>query len=102
GDVVVDALFGAGLDRALDAVAAAAVARTRAAGVPVLAVDLPSGLSGLTGWPAGPAFAATLTVTFERLKPGHLLYPGRTLCGETIVRPIGIPDRVIASVGAMT
>lgn len=102
GDVVIDALFGAGLARSLDGDAAAVANTVKAAGVPVIAVDLPSGVSGTTGLVAGAAFAAETTVTFARLKPGHLLYPGRAHCGETLVADIGIPGSVIASVGAMT
>jgi hydroxyethylthiazole kinase-like uncharacterized protein yjeF len=102
GDVVIDALFGAGLARELEGDAAAAAIDVNAAGVPVIAVDLPSGVAGATGLVAGAAFRASTTVTFARLKPGHLLYPGRAHCGETIVADIGISDAVIGSVGAMT
>jgi hydroxyethylthiazole kinase-like uncharacterized protein yjeF len=63
--------------------------------VPVVAVDLPSGLSGLSGRAEGPCLRADLTVTFVRLKPGHLLQPGRGLCGEVVVADIGIPDRIV-------
>ena len=90
-DLFVDALFGAGLRRPLSGEAAGAVAIMNASGRPVIAVDIPSGLSGDTGQAEGPAVQATETVTFFRLKPGHLLLPGRSLCGETIVADIGIP-----------
>lgn len=93
--VVVDALYGAGLSKALDGVDAAAVAHCNEAGVPVVAVDLPSGVSGLTGAVLGAAFRAAQTVTFVRRKPGHLLYPGRDLCGEVIVADIGIADAIV-------
>ncbi len=102
GRVVVDALYGAGLARALDGDAARAAERCREANAPVVAVDLPSGLSGDTGAAAGAAFAADLTVTFFRLKPGHLLEPGRTLCGETVLADIGIPDIVLATIAPKT
>ena len=97
GDVIIDALFGAGLDRPVDAGVAAVIERARRAGTPVIAVDLPSGLSGRTGMPTGACFAADHTVTFAALKPGHLLMPGRALCGEMHLCDIGIPARLIAS-----
>lgn len=99
--LAIDALFGAGLARGLDGAAARAAAGCAVAGVPVLAVDLPSGVSGLTGQVATVAFRAAVTVTFARRKPGHLLLPGRSYCGETIVADIGIPDAAIAGTGAL-
>lgn len=94
--LVVDALFGAGLARALDGEAAAAVARVTASRGAVLAVDVPSGLSGDTGQPLGDVFVtADRTITFFRRKPGHLLNPGRALCGEVVVADIGIPEAVL-------
>ncbi|MBK8458079.1 MAG: NAD(P)H-hydrate dehydratase [Phyllobacteriaceae bacterium] len=102
GDVVIDALFGAGLARPLNGEAARAAQACIDAGVPVISVDVPSGLDGATGRAAGPVFRATLTVTFARLKPGHLLFPGRALCGETILADIGIPDSVIAALAVRT
>ncbi|MEW9808149.1 NAD(P)H-hydrate dehydratase [Mesorhizobium sp. ZMM04-5] len=96
--VVVDALFGAGLSKALDGDAAAAIERCSRAGAPVVAVDLPSGVSGASGKVLGAAPRATMTVTFFRRKPGHLLYPGRALCGETIVADIGIGAAVLETI----
>jgi hydroxyethylthiazole kinase-like uncharacterized protein yjeF len=98
GTVVIDALFGAGLARALSGPAAAAALALEKTPLPVLAVDLPSGLSGETGRPLGPVLHAAATVTFFRKKPGHLLYPGRSLCGDVKLVDIGIPDRVLARV----
>ena len=97
GDVIVDALFGAGLDRPVDAKVAAMIERARLAKTPVVAVDLPSGLSGRTGEPTGACFSAAHTVTFAALKPGHLLMPGRALCGQMHLCDIGIPARLISS-----
>ncbi len=90
--LIVDALFGAGLSRAFPADVADAV---NGSGCPVVAVDVPSGLDGLTGQPQGTAIRADVTVTFFRPKPGHLLMPGRELCGELVVADIGIPYRVL-------
>lgn len=101
-DVVVDALFGAGLARPITGIAADVIAALNASSTPVLAVDVPSGLDGSTGLPLGPVIEATRTVTFFRRKPGHLLMPGRSLCGPVIVDDIGIPDAVLTDIGAKT
>ena len=101
-DVIVDALFGAGLSRPLEGVAADVVAAINAGGKPVVAVDVPSGLDGTTGTVAGPVVQATRTVTFFRLKPGHLLLPARTLCGDVRLADIGIPERVLADIAPST
>jgi NAD(P)H-hydrate epimerase len=102
GDLVIDAMFGAGLSRALDGVAAEAVAAINALGVPVLAVDVPSGLDGSTGKAAGAAIQATRTVTFCRLKPGHVLLPGRQWCGEVVLADIGIARGIVEGLGVST
>src|SRR5690606_16050289 len=96
--LIVDALFGAGLARPLAGEAAAVVATATVSGVPIVAVDVPSGVNGDTGLADGPAIQAALTVTFFRRKPGHLLMPGRRLCGETVVIDIGIPDSVLQEI----
>ncbi len=96
--LVIDALFGAGLDREITGPAAALVAAMNAATATVLAVDLPSGLHADTGLPLGTAVRAAATVTFFRRKPGHLLFPGRSLCGRLTVADIGIPDSVLAAI----
>jgi hydroxyethylthiazole kinase-like uncharacterized protein yjeF len=72
-------------------------------GTPVVAIDVPSGLSVDTGRPVGEVCVrATATVTFCRKKPGHLLFPGRALCGETVVADIGIPDSVLETIRPRT
>ncbi|GHD09585.1 NAD(P)H-hydrate dehydratase [Tianweitania populi] len=98
--LVIDALYGAGLARELEGNDRRALERVRAAGSQVLAVDLPSGLSGLSGAVLGYALQADCTVTFFRPKPGHLLYPGRSLCGELVVADIGIPAGVLSDIGS--
>ncbi len=105
-DLVIDALFGAGLDRALGGAFAEAVAHTNRlaqGGSKVLAVDVPSGLDGNTGAALGDAtIKADCTVTFFRCKPGHILLPGRHLCGEVIVADVGIPPEVLSTIGPKT
>lgn len=93
GVLVVDALFGAGLSRPLNGVAAALAQAARARDV--VAVDVPSGLSGDGAPPEGPVFRADLTVTFVRKKPAHVLEPGRSLCGEVLVADIGAPPQTV-------
>jgi ADP-dependent NAD(P)H-hydrate dehydratase / NAD(P)H-hydrate epimerase len=95
GDVVIDALYGAGFSGALDGDDARAAETVRHSAAPVISVDLPSGVYGLTGICGGVAFQAAHTVTFFRKKPGHLLYPGRGLCGRLHVADIGIGSRVL-------
>ncbi|MEX2648000.1 MAG: NAD(P)H-hydrate dehydratase [Alphaproteobacteria bacterium] len=100
--LVVDAVFGAGLARPVEGDAARTLEAARASGAPVVAVDVPSGVAGDTGAALGPVCPARLTVTFFRRKPGHVLLPGRTLCGEVIVGDIGIPESVLDGLGVAT
>ncbi len=95
--LVIDALFGAGLSRALKGAAAQTLAAAAELRIPVVAIDVPSGLMGDTGENLG-AVPAALSVTFCRKKPGHLLLPGRSLCGEVVVADIGTPPSVMAQV----
>lgn len=97
--LVIDALFGAGLTRPLEGVAAEAIARINEQDIPCIGIDVPSGVHGDTGQVMGVAPRCRATVTFFRRKPGHLLLPGRALCGETIVADIGIPADVLGEIG---
>ncbi|WP_026623196.1 ADP-dependent NAD(P)H-hydrate dehydratase / NAD(P)H-hydrate epimerase [Ensifer sp. WSM1721] len=97
GDVVVDALFGAGLSRDLPDDARTIIERVNESSLPVLAVDLPSGIDGHSGEVRGASFIAAHTVTFMAAKPGHLLMPGRARTGTLEVFDIGIPARLVAA-----
>lgn len=89
-ELVIDALFGAGLNRAMDDAVVQLLAAVVERNIPLLAVDVPSGLAGDTGESFGAA-RAHCTVTFTRKKPGHVLQPGRGLCGEVVVADLGTP-----------
>jgi NAD(P)H-hydrate epimerase len=98
GDVVVDAIFGTGLDRAPEGIfhaAIEAIHAARLAGARVLAVDIPSGVSADTGRPFGIAVQADVTVTFAFLKRGLVLHPGAELAGRLQVADISIPPQVL-------
>ncbi|WP_322995261.1 NAD(P)H-hydrate dehydratase [Castellaniella sp.] len=105
--LLVDALFGAGLSRAPDAALAQLIrainaARQASHAAPglqgICAVDVPTGLDGTSGQCLGAVVQADLTVTFFRRKPGHLLLPGRLLCGQLQCADIGIPDGVLTRI----
>ena len=94
-DLVVDALLGTGIDRALGGRLAEVVHRIDEAGLPVIAVDVPTGLSGSSPGVPGPVMPAELTVTFAALKQCHVLPPACLHCGEVAVVDIGIPWSVV-------
>jgi hydroxyethylthiazole kinase-like uncharacterized protein yjeF len=97
-DIVIDALFGAGLAREVEGLPRAMIRAMNASAAPVIAVDLPSGVNGTTGAVMGIAVEATHTVTFFRRKTGHVLLPGRLRCGTIEVVDIGIPAAVLETV----
>ncbi|MCA3598520.1 MAG: NAD(P)H-hydrate dehydratase [Methylobacterium sp.] len=89
-DVTLDALYGSGLNRAIEGPAAEAILRLNAGNSHVIAVDVPSGLNGDSGQPTGPVVEADETITFFAARPGHWLWPGRMLCGALQVAEIGL------------
>ena len=101
-ELVVDAIFGAGLSRPVDGTARAMIEALVRRQLPICAVDVPSGLDGATGTVLGAAAPAEMTVTFFRKKPGHLLYPGRRLCGEIVLVDIGAPEAVLDEIPGST
>jgi hydroxyethylthiazole kinase-like uncharacterized protein yjeF len=100
--LIIDALFGAGLSRPVQGEAYEMIAAINASGVPVLSVDLPSGVNGTTAAIMGIAVRATETVTFFRKKPAHLLLPGRLQCGRVRLADIGIDAGVLQEIHPQT
>jgi ADP-dependent NAD(P)H-hydrate dehydratase / NAD(P)H-hydrate epimerase len=99
--LLVDALFGAGLNRRLSGVVAETLRLAGQSAIPIVAVDVPSGVMGDSG-EAADAAAAACTITFARKKPAHLLLPARDLCGALLVADIGIADATIDALRAAT
>lgn len=91
-EFIIDALYGAGLNRDFPQTLADKINN---AGVPVISIDVPSGLDGNTAEPRGACVKADLTITFFRKKPAHVLQSGRALCGEVVVLDIGISGSVL-------
>jgi hydroxyethylthiazole kinase-like uncharacterized protein yjeF len=100
--LIIDALFGAGLNRAVKGEPYEMIEAINAQGTPVLSIDLPSGINGTTGAVMEIAVNATETVTFFRKKPAHLLLPGRLHCGRVRLADIGIEPAVLAEIQPQT
>ena len=100
--IVIDAMFGAGPSRPVDGEALALVEALKARRLSTCAIDVPSGLDSASGKILCAAAPADLTVTCFRKKPGHLLYPGRGLCGDIVVADIGTPAAVLDDIASNT
>lgn len=101
-EVLVDAIWGSGLKGPVDGIPAQIIEAATARELPVVAVDVPTGLDMTHGNVRGPAFKAVATVTFFRRKTGHVLLPGRRYCGDVRAVDIGIPNSVLAEVAPQT
>lgn len=96
--LIIDAIFGTGLAREVEGGHRAAIDAINAHPAPALAVDLPSGVNADTGAVLGVAVKAARTVTFFQKKPGHVLFPGRALCGAVDVIDIGITPEAVTGI----
>lgn len=96
-DLVIDALFGTGLSRPIEGNVFRLIEAVNKSSAKVIAIDIPSGIDANTGGLLGIAMNATMTVTFEAKKPGHILQPGKAYVGELQVVGIDIPTDVMAS-----
>ena len=97
--VLIDALFGIGLSRPVSGQALEAIELMNASGVPIISVDIASGVDADTGKILGEAVQAEKTVTFSMAKPGHFTAPGCTCCGRLEIRQIGIPPEMLQGCG---
>jgi ADP-dependent NAD(P)H-hydrate dehydratase / NAD(P)H-hydrate epimerase len=96
--LIVDAIFGTGLNAPVSGLIESVVADVNASGIPVVAIDLPSGLSADSAEPIGPSIEASLTVTLAAPKLPLVLPPGETRAGDIVIADIGIPGDVLESV----
>jgi hydroxyethylthiazole kinase-like uncharacterized protein yjeF len=101
-EVIVDAIWGSGLQGPVNGVVAEIIDDVKQRQLPVVAVDVPTGIDATFGNIHGIAFDAVSTVTFFRRKTGHMLLPGKRNCGEVRAVDIGIPKTVLAEVAPQT
>ncbi len=94
-DLIVDALFGTGLSRALEGHYAELVQHLETVSTPVLAVDLPSGLDASRGAIPGAVLPASVTVTFAAPKRAHIFAPASDMVGRVVVTDLGIPSYLV-------
>ncbi len=97
--LIVDAIFGSGLKDDVQGVPAQMIEDVRRRNLPVVAIDMPTGIDATSGEVRGTAFKAVSTVSFYRRKTGQVLYPGRSYCGDVTTVDIGIPASVMKEVG---
>jgi ADP-dependent NAD(P)H-hydrate dehydratase / NAD(P)H-hydrate epimerase len=97
GALIVDAIFGIGLARDFPE---ALANRINSFGTDVVSVDIPSGVDALSGAIRGAAVKADLTVTFYRQKPGHVIWPGRSYCGEIVTTELGLPETATTQIAS--
>ncbi len=100
-EIVVDGILGTGLSSSARGLAAQAIDLINSSGRPVVAIDIPSGLSTDTGWIPGPAVDADLTVTFGLPKVAHYTFPAADLVGDVRVVDIGIPPQFVEEAGIL-
>jgi ADP-dependent NAD(P)H-hydrate dehydratase / NAD(P)H-hydrate epimerase len=101
-EVVIDAIWGSGLNQPVNGVVAEMIEAVARRELPVVAVDVPTGVNATHGNVHGVAFKALSTVTFFRRKTGHMMLPGRLLCGDLRVVDIGIPNGVLDEIAPHT
>lgn len=95
--LIVDAIFGTGFDRTLAPELIILFDKIRTRKIPVIAVDVPTGMNAEAGTVDPGTLKAHTTVTFTRKKTGHVLLPGKTFCGKVIVAGVGITDQTVAA-----
>ncbi len=99
--VIIDGIFGTGLNAEVKGLPRAAIEKINAPKVPVVAIDIASGINSDTGAVMGAAIDASLTVTFGFAKFGHVSYPGAAHCGELKVEQIGFASQAIDAIAPM-
>jgi ADP-dependent NAD(P)H-hydrate dehydratase / NAD(P)H-hydrate epimerase len=100
--IVVDAIYGTGLRDNVGGIVAEMIEAVAGRSLPVISVDVPSGINATSGAVKGVAFKAATTVTFFRRKTGHVLLPGRLYCGDVRAVDIGIPAAVLGEIAPRT